>query len=61
MQSDLRHAWRTLRRSPAGALAAIVSLTVALGAGTTIAAVIDRTLRFASRSARIRAAFDAES
>ena len=44
MYGDLRHTWRSLRRSPASAIAAIVSLAVALGAGTTIAAVVDRTL-----------------
>jgi len=44
MLSDLRHAWRSLRRSPASAIAAVVSLAVALGAGTTIVAVVDRTL-----------------
>ncbi|HUE84541.1 MAG TPA: FtsX-like permease family protein [Vicinamibacterales bacterium] len=44
MLSDLRYAWRSLRRSPASAIAAVVSLAVALGLGTTIAAVVDRTL-----------------
>jgi putative ABC transport system permease protein len=44
MRNDLLHLARSLRRSPAGALAAILTLTLTLGAGTAIFAVVDVVL-----------------
>lgn len=44
MHIDLVHLVRTLRRSPAGAIAAILTLTLTLGAGTAIFAVVDAVL-----------------
>ena len=44
MLVDLRHLLRNLRRSPASAAAAIVTLSLTLGAGASIFAVIDAVL-----------------
>jgi len=44
MLVDLRHLLRNLRRSPASAAAAILTLSLTLGAGTAIFAVVDAVL-----------------
>jgi len=44
MLVDVLHLARSLRRSPASALAAIVTLSLALGAGASIFAVVDAVL-----------------
>src|SRR3989442_10214579 len=44
MLIDLRHLLRTLRRSPASAAAAVLTLSLTLGAGTAIFAVVDAVL-----------------
>jgi predicted permease len=44
MLIDLRHLLRNLRRSPASAAAAILTLSLTLGAGTAIFAVVDAVL-----------------
>ncbi|HEY7502111.1 MAG TPA: ABC transporter permease [Vicinamibacterales bacterium] len=44
MLLDLRHLVRTLRRSPASAVAAILTLSLTLGAGASIFAVVDAVL-----------------
>jgi putative ABC transport system permease protein len=44
MLIDLRHLVRNLRRSPASAVAAVLTLSLTLGAGTAIFAVIDAVL-----------------
>src|SRR4026207_1785007 len=41
MLIDLRHLLRTLRRSPASAAAAVLTLSLTLGAGAAIFAVVD--------------------
>jgi putative ABC transport system permease protein len=44
MLIDLRHLLRTLRRSPASAAAAVLTLSLTLGAGASIFAVVDAVL-----------------
>lgn len=44
MVVDLLHLWRSLRRSPASAIAAVLTLTLTLGAGASIFAVVDAVL-----------------
>ncbi|HJZ71479.1 MAG TPA: ADOP family duplicated permease [Vicinamibacterales bacterium] len=44
MPLDLRHLWRTLRRSPASAGAAVLTLSLTIGAGAAIFAVVDAVL-----------------
>jgi putative ABC transport system permease protein len=44
MLIDLRHLLRNLRRSPASALAAVLTLSLTLGAGAAIFAVVDAVL-----------------
>jgi putative ABC transport system permease protein len=44
MLADLRHLSRNLRRSPASAVAAILTLSLTLGAGASIFAVVDAVL-----------------
>src|ERR1041384_5110895 len=44
MTGDLLHLVRYLRRSPASAAAAVVTLAVTLGAATTIFAIVDAVL-----------------
>src|SRR5687767_3772079 len=44
MLVDLRHLLRTLRRSPASAAAAVLTLALTLGAGASIFAVVDSVL-----------------
>ena len=44
MLIDLRHLLRNLRRSPASAVAAVLTLSLTLGAGTAIFAVVDGIL-----------------
>src|SRR5918992_5473282 len=44
MLIDLRHLLRNLRRSPASAVAAVVTLFLTLGAGAAIFAVVDAVL-----------------
>jgi putative ABC transport system permease protein len=44
MLIDLRHLLRNLRRSPASAVAAVVTLSLTLGAGASIFAVVDAVL-----------------
>ena len=44
MLMDLRHLVRNLRRSPASAAAAVLTLSLTLGAGTSILAVVDGVL-----------------
>jgi putative ABC transport system permease protein len=44
MLIDLRHLLRNLRRSPAGAAAAVLTLSLTLGAGASIFAVVDAVL-----------------
>src|SRR5687767_6914535 len=44
MLSNLRHLLRNLRRSPAGAAAAVLTLSLTLGAGASIFAVVDAVL-----------------
>src|SRR5687767_12502888 len=44
MLIDLRHLLRNLRRSPASAAAAVLTLSLTLGAGTAIFAVVDAVL-----------------
>src|SRR5262245_33990037 len=44
MHVDLLHLARTLRRSPASAAAAVVTLSLTLGAGASIFAVVDAVL-----------------
>lgn len=44
MLTDLRHLWRSLRRSRASAAAAALTLSLTLGAGTSIFAVADAVL-----------------
>ena len=44
MLNDLRHLLRNLRRSPASAVAAILTLSLTLGAGASIFAVVDAVL-----------------
>jgi predicted permease len=41
---DLLHLWRSLRRSPASAIAAVLTLSLTLGAGASIFAVVDAVL-----------------
>ena len=41
---DLRHLFRSLRRSPVSALAAVLTLALTLGAGASIFAVVDAVL-----------------
>ena len=38
---DVRHAWRTMRRSPAFTIASLLSLGLAIGANTAIYAIVD--------------------
>ena len=44
MLADLRHLLRSLRRSPTSAIAAVLTLSLALGVGTSIFAVVDSVL-----------------
>ena len=44
MRIDLLHLFRTLRRSPASATAAVLTLSLTLGAGASIFAVVDAVL-----------------
>lgn len=44
MRIDLLHLFRTLRRSPASAIAAVLTLSLTLGAGASIFAVVDAVL-----------------
>jgi predicted permease len=44
MLTDLHHLLRQLRRSPASAAAAVLTLTLTIGAATTISAVVDAVL-----------------
>jgi hypothetical protein len=44
MLIDLRHLLRNLRRSPASAAAAVLTLSLTLGAGTAIFAIVDAVL-----------------
>src|ERR1043165_3232191 len=44
MRADLRHLVRSLRRSPASAVAAVLTLALTLGAGGSIVAVVDAVL-----------------
>ena len=44
MLLELRHAWRGLRRSPGFAASAIVTLALAIGAGTAMFGVLDAVL-----------------
>ena len=44
MLIDLRHLLRNLRRSPTSAAAAVLTLSLTLGAGTAIFAVVDAVL-----------------
>lgn len=44
MRVDLLHLWRALRRSPASAAAAILTLAVTIGVGASIFAVVDSVL-----------------
>ncbi len=44
MLADLLHLWRSLRRSPASAAAAVLTLSLTLGAGASIFAVVDAVL-----------------
>ncbi len=44
MLIDLRHLLRNLRRSPASAAAAVLTLSLTLGAGASIFAVVDAVL-----------------
>jgi hypothetical protein len=44
MLVDLRHLSRNLRRSPASAVAAVLTLSLTLGAGASIFAVVDAVL-----------------
>jgi hypothetical protein len=44
MMSDLRYAARSLRRSPASALAAVLTLALVAGAGAAIFSVVDAAL-----------------
>jgi putative ABC transport system permease protein len=44
MRIDLFHLMRTFRQSPAGAMAAVLTLALTLGAGTAIFAVVDAVL-----------------
>lgn len=44
MVVDLLHLWRTLRRSPASALAAVLTLSLTLGVGGAIFAIVDTVL-----------------
>ena len=44
MLIDLRHLLRNLRRSPASAVAAVLTLSLTLGAGASIFAVVDAVL-----------------
>jgi putative ABC transport system permease protein len=44
MLTDLRHLLRNLRRSPASAVAAVLTLSLTLGAGASIFAVVDGVL-----------------
>ena len=41
MRLDILHLFRSLRRSPASALAAVLTLSLTLGAGAAIFAVVD--------------------
>src|SRR5262249_21537652 len=54
MGQDLRHAARSLRRSPAFTGAAIATLTIGIGAATAVLAVVRAALRRAPRSATAR-------
>src|SRR5262249_21056260 len=44
MHLDLLHLWRSLRRSPASAGAAVLTLSLTIGAGAAIFAVVDAVL-----------------
>jgi putative ABC transport system permease protein len=44
MLIDLRHVWRHFRRSPASAAAAVLTLSLTLGVGASIFAVVDAVL-----------------
>ncbi|HMF95143.1 MAG TPA: ADOP family duplicated permease [Vicinamibacterales bacterium] len=44
MRLDLLHLWRSLRRSPASAAAAVLTLSLTIGAGAAIFAVVDAVL-----------------
>ena len=44
MRQDLFHLARTLRRSPASAVAAVVTLSLTIGAGASIFAIVDAVL-----------------
>src|SRR5688572_22489406 len=44
MSADTRHLWRNLRRSPASAVAAVLTLSLTLGAGASIFAIVDAVL-----------------
>ena len=44
MLMDVRHLWRNLWRSPASAVAAVLTLSLTLGAGASIFAIVDAVL-----------------
>ena len=41
---DVRYAWRTMRRSPAFTITALVSLSLAIGANTALYAIVDAAM-----------------
>ena len=44
MRLDILHLWRNLQRSPASAAAAVLTLALTLGAGASVAAILDAVL-----------------